>query len=337
MSEETACGTVCRRVQKNASMFLLATLALLLLVNPSPSQNNWPIKPIRVISPIGPGSAADILARTVSEQLAAQLGQPLVVENRPGAGGTLGANAVAKADADGYTILIHSVTHAIAPAAFASLPYDPVGDFAAVTPLANFPSLLVVAPSKKIGSVQELVSAARKNTGALNYASGGVGTPPHLNAERFRLSAGFEAQHVPFKSLPEALTEVMTGRVDFYFVPAFPALPLIKEGRLLALAVSSAKRLASLPDVPTTVESGFPNSEYNFWVGMFVPAKTPRDIIARLHSETVKALAVPSVREKLAKLEVEPMSMTPEQFQTYVKEEIDLNAVLAKAAGIRQN
>ena len=324
-------------IRNRKRSFLLAGLLVLSLAGPVCAQSTWPAKPIRMISPIGAGSAADILARTVSEQLSAQLGQPIVVENRAGAGGTLGANAAAKADPDGYTVLIHSATHAIAPAAFANLPYDPVRDFAAVTPLVNFPSVLVIAPSKNISTVQELVAAARKNPGALNYASGGVGTPPHLNAERFRLSAGFEAQHVPFKSLPEALTEVMTGRVDFYFVPAFPALPLIKDGRLVPLAVSSTKRLPSLPDVPTTVEAGFPNSDYTFWVGMFVPAKTPNDIITRLHAETTKALQAPAVREKLRTMEVEPMAMSPEDFSKYVSDQIGLNSSLAKAAGIKPN
>jgi len=294
----------------------------------------WPTKPVRVISPIGAGSAADILSRTFAEQLSTQLGQPVVVENRPGAGGTLGTNVVAKAPPDGYTILIHSNGHTIAPAVYPNLPYDPVRDFTAITSLAYFPNVLVVAPSKNIRTLQELVAIARSKPGSMNYASGGVGTPTHLAAERLRLSAGFEAQHVPFKSQPEALTEVIAGRVDFYFCPVFPALPFIQEGKLLPLAVSSTKRASSLPAVPTTLELGFPNSDYIFWVGMFAPAHTPSAIVQKLHAETLNAMQTPALQDKLAKLGVEPLTMTPDQFATYVKDEIAANAVLAKAAGI---
>jgi tripartite-type tricarboxylate transporter receptor subunit TctC len=298
------------------------------------SSQNWPTKPIRVISPIGAGSAADILARVFSEQLSQQLGQPVIVENRPGAGGTLGSNAVAKAAPDGYTILIHSNGHTIAPAVYPNLPYDPVTDFIAVSPLAYFPNVLVVAPAKNIRSLQELVAAARAKPGAMNYASGGVGTPTHLAAERLRLGAAFDAQHIPFKSQPEALTDVVAGRVDFYFCPVFPALPLIADGKLVPLAVSGSKRVSVLPDVPTTQEAGFPNSDFNFWVGLFVPAHMPSGIVDKLHAETVRAMQAPAVLEKLAQLGVEPMTMPQRQFAGFVVSEIDANAALAKAAGI---
>jgi len=308
-------------------------VAALVAAGPALGQS-WPSRPIRVISPIGAGSAADILSRTFSEQLSAQLGQPVLVENRPGAGGTLGVNVAAKAPADGYTILIHSNGHTIAPAIYPNLPYDPVADFTAITSLVNFPNVLVVAPAKNIRTAQALAAAARSKPGAFNYASGGVGTPTHLAAERFRLSAAFEAQHVPFKGQVEALTETMAGRVDFYFCPVFPALPLIRDGKLLPLAVSSSKRVSSLPAVPTTLEAGFANSDFNFWVGMFVPANTPPAVVKRLHDETLRAMQVPALQEKLAKLGVEPMTMTPEQFSAYVKSEIAANAALVKAAGI---
>ncbi len=323
--------------KKNSPVSAIAAVAFLLvtLVAAGPARGqSWPLKPIRVISPIGAGSAADILSRTFSEQLSAQLGQPVLVENRPGAGGTLGVNVAAKAPADGYTILIHSNGHTIAPAVYPNLPYDPVADFTAITTLANFPNVLVVAPAKNIRTAQALAAAARSKPGAFNYASGGVGTPTHLAAERFRLSAAFEAQHVPFKGQVEALTETMAGRVDFYFCPVFPALPLIRDGKLLPLAVSSSKRVSSLPAVPTTLEAGFANSDFNFWVGMFVPANTPPAVVKRLHDETLKAMQVPALQEKLAKLGVEPMTMTPEQFSAYVKSEIAANAALVKAAGI---
>jgi tripartite-type tricarboxylate transporter receptor subunit TctC len=302
------------------------------------SQPVWPSKPLHVISPIGAGSAADILARVFSEQLSLQLGEPVVVENRPGAGGTLGANAVAKAAPDGYTLLIHSNGHTIAPAVYPNLPYNAISDFIAVSPLAYFPNVLVVAPSKEIRSLQALVAAARaksgSQSGSMNYASGGVGTPTHLAAERLRLGAGFSAQHIPFKSQPEAMSEVVAGRVDFYFCPVFPALPLIRDGKLVPLAVSGAKRVSVLPDVPTTQEAGFPNSDFNFWVGLFVPAHTPMPIVDKLHDEAAKVMQAPAVRDKLSQLGVEPMAMLQAEFSEFVKGEVDANAALAKAAGI---
>jgi tripartite-type tricarboxylate transporter receptor subunit TctC len=302
------------------------------------SQPVWPSKPLHVISPIGAGSAADILARVFSEQLSLQLGEPVVVENRPGAGGTLGANAVAKAAPDGYTLLIHSNGHTIAPAVYPNLPYNAVSDFIAVSPLAYFPNVLLVALSKEIRSLQALVAAARaksgSQSGSMNYASGGVGTPTHLAAERLRLGAGFSAQHIPFKSQPEAMSEVVAGRVDFYFCPVFPALPLIRDGKLVPLAVSGAKRVSVLPDVPTTQEAGFPNSDFNFWVGLFVPAHTPMPIVDKLHDEAAKVMQAPAVRDKLSQLGVEPMAMPQAEFSEFVKGEVDANAALAKAAGI---
>jgi tripartite-type tricarboxylate transporter receptor subunit TctC len=294
----------------------------------------WPSKPIRVIVPLTAGSATDVIPRVVFESVSTQLGQSMVVENRVGGGGTIGAGAVAKADPDGYTLLVFSNAHTIAPAVHANLSYDVVKDFAGITPLGNVPNVLVVAPSKNIKTIQQLVAAAKAKPGSINYASGGTGTPPHLTAERFRLSAGFEGQHIPFKGAPEALTEVMTGRVDFYFSPIAPALPFIRDGLLVALAVSSSKRASALPNVPTTVEAGYANSDFDFWIGMFAPSKTPRQIVTRLHQETVKALQNPSVKAKLSNMGVEDMIMTPEAFDQRIAAEVATSATLAKAAGI---
>jgi tripartite-type tricarboxylate transporter receptor subunit TctC len=295
---------------------------------------SWPTKPIRVIVPLTAGSATDVIPRVVFEPVSAQLGQSMIVENRPGGGATIGVAAVAKAEPDGYTVLVNSNSHTIAPAVHANLPYDVVRDFSGITPLGNVPNVLVISPAKNIRTIEALVAAAKAKPGSINYASGGTGTPPHLTAERFRLSAGFEGQHIPFKGAPEALTEVMTGRVDFYFSPIAPALPFIRDGKLLALAVSSSKRASALPDVRTTTEAGFANSEFDFWVGMFVPSATPRAIVTRLHQETAKALQSPSVRSKLATMGVEDMTMTPEAFDKRVADEVAAAATLAKAAGI---
>ncbi|MCX7893601.1 MAG: tripartite tricarboxylate transporter substrate binding protein [Burkholderiales bacterium] len=319
---------------------LLAVLcagAAVALASGGAAAQAWPSKPIRIIVPFTPGSGTDIIARALSDRLSANLGQPVVVENRAGAGGTIGAAAVAKADPDGYTILVQSSSHTVNPFTFQSLPYDTQKDFAGVTPLAVLPNVLIISPAKGIRSVQELVAAAKAKPGTINYASAGSGSATHLNAEKFRLNAGFDAVHIPFKGSPEAITEVMTGRVDYYFSPVVSALPQIKDGKLLALAVGSPTRSSVLPDVPTTVEAGVPNSEYTFWVGMLVPAKTPRDVVKKLHDEVQKALASPEVKERYAKLGAEPMPMTPEQFDAYIRDEMAANEKLIRAAGIKAN
>ncbi|MCU0898596.1 MAG: tripartite tricarboxylate transporter substrate-binding protein, partial [Burkholderiales bacterium] len=240
-------------------------------------------------------------------------------------------------DPDGYTILVQSSSHTVNPFTFQTLPYDTQKEFSGVTPLAVLPNVLIISPTKGIKSVQELVAAAKAKPGSINYASAGSGSATHLNAEKFRLGAGFDGVHVPFKGSPEAITEVMTGRVDYYFSPVVSALPQIKDGKLLALAVGSPTRSSVLPDVPTTVEAGVPNSEYTFWVGMLVPAKTPREIVKKLHDEVQKAIASPEVKERFAKLGAEPMPMSPEQFDAFIRDEMVANEKLIKAAGIKAN
>ena len=296
----------------------------------------WPARPIRAILPIAPGTGADVVFRLVFNQLSIQLGQQIVVENRGGAGGTIGANAVAKADPDGYTILGVSTSHAIAPAIYTNLPYDVTRDFAAVAPFGKMPTALVIAPSKGLKTIQEFVAAARAKPGSFTFASAGVGSTTHLTAERFRLSAGFEAVHVPFRG-GGFRPEIASGRVDFGFSPIAVAVPDIRDGRLLALGVSSRERVSALPDVPTTTEAGYPNSDYVLWVGVFAPAKTPRPIVDRLHQETMKAFQSPGLRERLAALDVEPMNMTPTEFDAFIEREIVAQGALARAAGLKAN
>src|SRR6059036_433022 len=295
----------------------------------------WPARPIRIIVPFTPGSGTDIIARTVTERLSPQLGQPIVIENRPGAGGTIGAAVVAKSGPDGTTLFVHSSSYTVTPSTYKDLPYDTLRDLTGVVPLALLPNVLVMSPSKGIRSVQELVAAAKAKPGSLNSASVGIGSATHLNAERFRLGAGIDVVNIPFKGTPEALTEVTTGRVDFYFCPVNAVLPFLKDGKLVALAVGSTKRSLALPNLPTTLEAGVPNSDYNFWVGMFAPAKTPRDVVNRLYLETARALRTPEVREKMARLGAEPMDYNPEQFNAYIRDEIAANAALVKAAGVK--
>ena len=315
-------------------LMLVSALGLTVATFEAEAQT-WPTKPLRAIVPIAPGSMADIAGRIVFEQLSTQLGQPVIVENRPGAGQTIGASVVAKSDPDGYTLLVNSSAHAIAPTLELKLTYDPARDFAAVIPLGMMPNVLVVPPAIGFKTVGEFVAAAKAKPGAMNYASAGVGTATHLSAERFRSSAGIEAVHVPLKGGAEAVTEVMTGRIDFFFGPVGVVAPRVREGKLTALLVNGAKRSSLLPDVPTTLEAGFSNAEYPLWLGVFVPAKTPRDIVDRLHRETLKALQAPKVRDKLAALGIDPMVLTPTEFDAHIEKEIAVNAALVKAIGLR--
>ena len=298
---------------------------------------SWPSKPIRVIVPFSAGSTIDIVSRIVFDPLSQQLGQSIIVENRAGAGGTLGAAAVARAEPDGYTLLVNSSAHSATPAIYANAPYDTARDFAAVASLGSSPNVTVISPAKGFKTLQELVAAAKAKPGTITYATAGLGSATHLSTERFRYSAGFEGIHVPFKGMPEALTEVMTGRVDFSCSSFVAALPFIRDGKLRALAVTTPKRSSALPDVPTSLEAGFANSDYTFWTGMLLPAKTPRDIIERLHQETQKALRAPVVPQKLVQQGVEPMPIAPAAFDAQIKNEIDSNIALIKAAGIKFN
>jgi len=296
----------------------------------------YPTKPIKIVVPFSAGSGVDIVARTVAEQLQSQLGQPVVIENRVGAGGTIGINSVAKAEADGYTLLIQSNSFAVAAVAYSNPGYDSIKDFAHITALVRLPNVLVVDP-KKHKSVKDLVDYAKANPGKMNYASAGAGSGAHLNGERFRMATGTQMQHIAYKGGPEALTGVMSGDCDFYFVPLPPARGPVQAGKLAILAVSGSKRSTALPDVPTTVEAGFPNSDYDFWVGFWAPAATPKPILDKLHAETMKALDNPAVKTKLANVGGDPLLMSPAQFEAFVKKEIEVNGALVKAAGVKVN
>ncbi|MES2562908.1 MAG: tripartite tricarboxylate transporter substrate binding protein [Pseudomonadota bacterium] len=296
---------------------------------------NWPTKPVRAIVPYAAGSTTDIVPRAVFDQLSSQLGQTIIVDNRAGAGGTIGANLVAKATSDGHTVLVNSSAHTIAPSLYANLAYHPARDFAAVVPLGISACALVVAPNKGFKTVADLVSAAKARPAALNFSSVGLGTATHLSAERFRFSAGIAAVHVPFKGGAEAMSEVIAGRVEFFFGPVGLVMPHVKEGRLIALVVNGSKRAAALPDVPTTQEAGFSNAEYPIWFGLFVPVKTPREIVSRLHNETAKALQTQKVRERFAVLGVDPMIMPPSDFDAFVQKAITTDAALVKAIGMK--
>jgi tripartite-type tricarboxylate transporter receptor subunit TctC len=314
---------------------ILTLFAATLIATGAFAQANWPTKPIRMIVPFTAGSVTDIIGRTVAESMSRSVGQPVLIENKPGAGGTIGAAQVAKSDPDGYTLLIHSSGHALNPAIYPNLPYDTLKDLTGVTPLASVPNVLVVSPARGWKSVADLIAAAKAKPGALNYASAGTGSATHMNAEKFKLRAGIDAQHVPFKGTPEAMTDVIGGRDDWFFAPLSPALPLIKDGKLQALAVSSAQRSPALPDVPTTIEAGVPGSDYTLWVGMIVPSATPAPIVKRLHDEVIKALATPEVKARLATLGADAMPMEPAAFNNYIKAEVESAALIARSANLK--
>jgi tripartite-type tricarboxylate transporter receptor subunit TctC len=295
----------------------------------------YPTKSVTIIVPFTAGSATDVIARVVAERLTKDLGQTVLVDNRPGAGGTIGTDLVAKAAPDGHTLLITSNAHAANPALYEKLPYDTIGDFSGITTLATLPNVLITSSSSKYQSVADLISAAQKNPGQLNYASAGSGSATHINAEKFRFHAKFSALHVPFKGTPPAVTETMTQRVDYMFAPIVSALPHIKSGKLRALAVGSAHRTRLLPDVPTTIEAGVPGSDFNFWIGLLAPAKTNPDIIIKLHGLITKHLESPEVKDRFATLGAEPSTMQPLLFNKYIKQEkADLGALI-KEAGVK--
>ena len=299
------------------------------------AEEGWPSRPIRAIVPFSAGSSVDIVGRIVLDPLAQRLGQPIFVENRGGAGGTIGCAAVAQAAPDGYTILVNASAHTAAPAIYPDAPYDVTRDFSAVIPFGTVPNVVIIAPAKEIKTLSQLVAAAK--AGNMTFASAGIGSATHLAAERLRVSAGFNATHVPFKGGMEAITEVMTGRVDFACMGVPSAIPFIKDSRLVALAVCTPMRSTSLPDVPTTIEAGYPNSDYNYWMGMLVPAKTDRAIVERLRRETQLAMAEPALIEKFKPQGIEPMPLSPAEFDALIKKEVVANIALAKAAGIKIN
>ena len=317
-------------------IFTGALLVAMSALASSSLAQGYPVKPVHLVVAFTAGSATDIIARAIGDNIAKSLGQAVIIDNRPGAGGTIAAGSVAKADPDGYTFMVHSAGHTVNPAIYPNLTYDTAKDFAGVSPLANLPNVLVVTPGR-YKTVQDVVKAAKANPGKLNFGSAGNGSATHMNAEKFRAAAGFDAVHVPFKGTPEALSETMAGRLDFFFAPIVSALQLIREGKLTALAVGTAKRSVLLPDIPSTVELGYPGSDFNFWIGLFAPAKTPRDIINRMNQEVARALQSPEIRERYAGLGAEPFPMKPEEFDAYVASEIELNGKIVKAAGIKAN
>jgi tripartite-type tricarboxylate transporter receptor subunit TctC len=324
----------------NISRRRLLKLAALAVAAPAVSRAafaaDWPKdKLIRAIIPFSPGASIDIIGRIVAEALAQRIGQTIVIENRSGAGGTIGSSLVAKSEPDRYTLLINASNHTITPVIYKNLAFDAVNDFAGVALFGTVPNVLLVSPDKGYKTVQDLVAKAK--TQELTFSSSGIGSASHWAAERFRISAGFKATHVPFRGGLESLTEVMTGRVDFCCIGISAGMAFIREGKALPLCVTSLKRSPSLPDLVTSIEAGYKDSNYNFWNGLLAPAKTPRSIVERLHAEVTAVLAAPEVQKKLNAQGVEASPVTPAEYDALMRQEIAANLQIAREAGVQTN
>jgi tripartite-type tricarboxylate transporter receptor subunit TctC len=313
-----ACGAL-------ASAILIASTA-------AAGAEQYPVRVIRVISPFAPGSAADTVSRVVLNQVSQQVGQPVVIEARPGAGGVSGFASVAKAEPDGYTTVVSSSSMGSEMVLHRKLPYDPVHDFASVALFGTQPNVLVVSSQRGWKSVADLVAAAKAKPGTVTFASAGIGSGSHMAAERLRLAADIDVRHVPFRE--GGLTEVMAGRIDFYFIPLAAAASALGSDKLTVLAVSTLKRVPLLPNVPSIAEAGYPKAEYVFWNGLSLPVKTPRAIVDALHDQIEKALQDAGVKERLAKLGVAPDLMSVEQFDKFAKADFAATVELAKQAHI---
>jgi tripartite-type tricarboxylate transporter receptor subunit TctC len=317
------------------SMRLIFILSSLFLAAAAQAES-WPSRLIKATIPFGAGSAADVVPRLVFDRLAAELGQPIVIENRVGAGGTLGTAAVAKADPDGYSIVAHSSALTIAPSIFPNLAFDATKDLASVLMIGSSANVMIVPNARPWKTVQDFIADAKAKPGSISFGSVGIGSAVHVSSEKFRLAAGVEATHVPYRGGSEVIADILGARIDFYFCPLATALPLIREGQVRALLVSTPKRVADLPDVPTPLEAGLKDADSEIWFGVFMPSKTPRDIVEKFHAAGVKVLTEPAMQDSLKKLGVEALPMTPAEMDDLVKRETAANMEVIKAAGIKQ-
>jgi len=299
------------------------------------STQDFPTRPVRIIVPLTAGSAADLLARRLAVKMSENWGQQVVVDNRPGAGTTLGTSIVAKATPDGYTLLVNSAAFAVSAALYSKLPYDSLKDFSPVSQIAIAPIILVAAPSLGAKSVKDLVALARQKPGQITYGSSGVGSSTHFAGEQFKIAAGIEVVHVPYKGPPEALLDTMTGRIQYLLAPLVPALPFIKDRRLLALAVTTAQRTPVLPDVPTVAEAALPGYEYQDWWGAFAPAGMSKPVIDKISKEIARIVNLPDIKKQMLNQGEEATPSTPEEFTRFVRAKVETARKVVTLAGIR--
>ena len=299
--------------------------------------NAFPHRPVRLLVPFAPGSQTDILARWIGEKLVEKSGQQVVVDNRPSAGGTIASQYVLEANPDGHTLMMVSTGHAGNATMYSKLPYDTIKDFAGVTRVASVPNLLIVSPTLGPKSVKELVAFAKSKPGQINFSSAGIGSGTQINGEMFKAATGIEATHVPYKGAVESLNDTITGRVQFTFSPVLVAAGQVKAGRALALAVSTAKRSAMFPDLPTVAEAGVPGFEYDQWYGLLASAKTPRPAIQLANKEVVRILNLPDIKERMLTQGATPTPTTPEEFDAFIRSEVKRFAKVLIAAGAKIN
>lgn len=314
--------------------FMLISGCVLLLAHPAIQAQEYPSRPVRLIVGYAPGGTTDFTARVVGPRLAEALRQPVVIDNRPGAGSLIGTELVAKANADGYTLLMADTAFGIVPALYAKLAFDPIKDFRPVMQIISMPNCLVVHPSLPARSVTELVALAKSRPGQLTFGSGGVGTPLHMGGEQLKVAAGIDIVHVPYKGAAPAMSDLIGGQLAMVFPTMTLGVPQVRAGKLRALAVTSARRTAALPDVPTMTEAGFPAVNATSWFGLVAPAKTPQPVIARLHAELVKIVNMPDVRERFGAQHAEIVGSTPDALGKFVSAEIAQWKVVAKAGNI---
>ena len=298
------------------------------------SAQTYPSKPIKIIVPFTPGSATDVMGRLVGERLNSVWGQPVIVENKPGAGGSIGIREGARADPDGYTLVLVSSGHAVNHVLYKDLGYDTLKDFSAVAMLGSLPSVLIVPPSSPANSVKELVAMLKAKPGQYNYATAGVGSGAHVSLEKFNVAAGVKAVHVPLKGTPPILAETMAGRVEYAMVPAVSGMGPVRDGKVKPLAVSTNRRVAALPNVPTLGEAGFPEGESTFWLALLAPSRTPGAIVAKVNGEVNRALHAAEMKERLAKLGTDPMAMSPAESDAFIAREYHELGKIMRDAGL---
>jgi tripartite-type tricarboxylate transporter receptor subunit TctC len=314
---------------------LLLAAAVASLAKGSASAQTWPSRVVRVVVPFTPGGGIDAIGRILAGRLSEMWGQQVIVENKPGAGGNIASEMVARSEPDGYTIYISATGLAVNPFLFGGVTYDPVTDFAPVTLICFFPNLLVVPTASPFQSVADIVATTKANPGKINYASPGAGSSPHMSAELFKYLAKVDMTHVPYRGASPAYSDLLAGRVDLMFSVMASGLPLVRSGQLRALGVTTAARVPSAPEVPTIAEAGVPDYETSSWFAFFLPAKTPAVVIRKIHTDTIAALAEPAIRQRLDQLGVIAVGSTPEELATYLKSEIDRWGPVIQAAGIR--
>ena len=324
-----------KTTRRTLTAFICAFFALFGVPGVASAQQ-YPSKPIRFVVPYPAGGPLDTVARLLAQKVSEGTGQPVVVDNKPGAGGNIGADIVAKSPADGYTILMGAVaTHAINPTLYKSIPYDPIKDFAPVTQVASTPNVLVVNPSVPAASVREFIAHAKANPGKLSFGSGSIGSAGHLAGELFKTLAGVDMVHVPYKGAAPAMQDLVGGQIQLMFDNLASSLGQVKGGTVRALAVTTSARSGFAPELPTIAESGLPGFDISTWFGVFAPAGTPREALTRLHAEFTKALAAPDVRARMTALGAEPVGNTPEQFAAYIRAEAEKYARVIKASGAK--